>query len=341
MVRENPETSIVIVNYNSFDDLKLCINSIIKNSYKDYEIVIVDNEGNSEIDKLRNKKIRIIKSKFNSGYAGGNNLGIKNAYGKYICILNPDIEIEKNSLKKLVNIMKKNKIIKLCQPKILLKENRSLINTDGNKAHYLGFGYCGNYGKLDSDKNIGLIEVPYTSGACFIAEKRVLAKLNMFDKDFFMYHEDFDLGVRARLNGYKVMVYKDSKVYHNYRFSKNGLKNYHIEKNRLISIFKTYEFKTILVILPVFLLTEMAVIFLSIKQFWFREKLRSYFFILLNLRKILKKRCEIQRHRKIKDVELFVCFANKIDFPLLNPICMDYFNYFTDKYYRLLKKVIR
>jgi len=333
--------SIVLVLYKNLRELKKCLESIKGSNYKNYEIIIVDNLGHKNLSFIKGfKKIKIISMNYNSGYSEGNNVGIRNSKGKYVLVMNPDIAINKNSLFYLVKFMEKNKDVVLCQPKILLSTNKSKINTDGNKAHFLGFGYCGNYNKNDSVNNLGFIETPYVSGACFIGQRDKLIKIGLFDQIFFMYHEDFDLGIRARMLGYKVGCYKNSVVYHSYKFKKNNTKNYNVEKNRIISLLKTYESKTILLLLPVLILTELGIIFVSIKEKWFGQKLRGYLFIGKHLKKIILDKKIIQKSRIIHDHDLFNFFVDAIDFEPVNNYAK-YLNIITKTYFKFVKWIIK
>jgi GT2 family glycosyltransferase len=96
--------SIVVLNWNGKEITEECLNSIKKQTFKDYEIILVDNnstDGSSEYLKKRFPKINLIQNKENYGYAKGNNIGIKKAKGDYVLILNNDIILDKNFLKEL------------------------------------------------------------------------------------------------------------------------------------------------------------------------------------------------------------------------------------------------
>ena len=102
---ENPLVSIIILNYNAGKLLMNCVQSIIKSNYSNFEIILVDNNStdNSHIEcKNENEKIKLIENDENFGYCEGNNIGIRQASGKFIVILNPDTIVDVDWLKFLI-----------------------------------------------------------------------------------------------------------------------------------------------------------------------------------------------------------------------------------------------
>ena len=285
-----PKVSIIIVSYKTKNYVDKCIKSIRKNNFKDYEIIIINNSPEEDLSNLikDTKKEKIVISQ-NLGYSGGNNIGIGLSRGKYILILNPDTTIKKDSIDNILDFMKKNPSTNIVQP-LILKQGTNKINTNGNRATIVGIGYCGDLGKKVGSEDNDYKVVPYPSGACFMVRKKDIIDYGLFDESFFMYHEDYDLGMICNLMGGKIICLNKSRIYHDYKFFKsNNLKNYHYEKNRLASILKIYKITTILIILPSLFITELGVIYLSLRDGWFFKKIKGYFFLLANMISIFKK----------------------------------------------------
>ena len=336
--------SIIIVSFNGKNLMEDCLSSIYKQTYRNFEIIVVDNasiDGSADFIKSKYPKVRLIRNKVNLGFVGANNIGFKKAKGDYIVLLNQDTVVHKDWLKELINgVSKKN--VGACQSKIVFFNKRNVINTSGTITNYLGFGWCGDYNK--PDKGLEEAEITFPSGSSVIFRKEVLNKTGLFDENFFMYYEDSDLGWRIRLMGYKITRAPLSVMYHKYKFESNKKrfnqiikghkKIFYHERNRILTLIKNYETKTLLLILPMFLFVELGLLFYSLLSNWFLEKLEGYYWILRNTNKIIKERKQIQRIRKVKDKYIVKYFSDKIEFKeienslliesILNPILAAY-----------------
>jgi hypothetical protein len=335
--------SVIFVNYNGKeDDIETCLSSLYKQTFKDFEVIFVDNDSQDdsiEYVKKNFPKVRIIESKKNLGFAAGNNLGVRHARGKYVFILNLDTQIEKNCLKELVECAKRNRNSGLC-PKILFFDKRDKINTTGIAFSYLGFGWCDNLEKNDKDF-LEEKELIFPSGAAFLIDKETFNEVGGFDKNYFIYYEDADLGWRLRLKGYKVVLAPKARVYHKYFFGRHPRKFYFAERNRIITILKNYEIKTLLLILPPFILTELGILFYSLMTDLFLSKLKGYWWILRNIDKIFENRREIQETRKVKDKDIVKYFLSKIEFKeIANPLIEYVLNPILDFYWKIIKPFI-
>src|SRR3989344_6141718 len=332
--------SVVILNWNGENYIKDCLDSLKKQKYKNYEIIVVDNNSTDNSIKLFKKyfpKIKLIKNKENLGYSGGNNMGIQNSKGEYIILLNMDTLVDKDWLGELVKVAESDKYIGTCQSKILLFDKKNKINTAGNAINFLGFGYCMDYLKDKNEVN-NIREINFSSGASILIKREVINKIGLLDKDFFLYGEDLDFGWRVLLQGYKNLLAPNSIVYHKYNFSRNNLKMYYLERNRLTILLKNYELKTLILISPAFLFTEIGLLFYSVYKGFFTEKIKGYKDFFLTIKNTLTKRKKIQIERKIKDKEIIKLFSNEIKFEEIKNPFLDYIaNPIIKKYYKLIR----
>jgi len=334
--------AIIIVNWNGEKYIKDCLESLKNQSYRDFDIILVDN--NSSDDSLEvaesYEDIFVIRNKINYGFAKGNNIGIQRALKdgyKYVVLVNCDTEADKGWLKKLVERAEEDPTIGAVQSKILL-EDCNLINTTGGHLHFLGFSYCGDYKCKDTFHEMRDISI--ASGASVLFRSSVLKKTGLFDESFFMYHEDTDLSWRIKEMGYKVFFEPKSVIYHKYSFSKNKDKFYHSEKNRIIFLLKNFELKTILLLLPAFIFTEVLMLGYATLGGWLEQKFRGYGYIISHRTEILAERKKIQGNRKIKDKELKKYFSYKLSFDeVKNPLFVP-LNFFFWLYWSLIRVFI-
>ncbi|MFA5187878.1 MAG: glycosyltransferase family 2 protein [Patescibacteria group bacterium] len=344
------KVAIIIVNYNGLEYLSACLTSLLSLDYpkEDYKVFFVDNASiDSSVDFVRNNfpQAEIIINNENLGFAEGNNIAIKKALAEnfdFVLLINQDTISEPDFLKKLVEETAKAEDIGAVQPRIMLYPEKDKVNSLGNSIHYLGFGFSsGGYQKFAG--NLELKEIAYASGAAVLIKTNVLKKIGLFDPDFFMYHEDLDLGWRMRLAGYKILVVPQAVIYHKYEFSKSIKKYYFMERNRFICLLENYKPGTLILIFPAWLAMEIGLFLFSLKSGFWKEKLRAYgyFFKFSAWQKIGRVRRERRVKRVKGDKEIVELFTGKIEFQeldswLLNKVVNPIFNL----YWQVIKSLI-
>lgn len=218
-----PKVFIVILNYNGKEVIKKCLASVFKIDYPNFEVVIVDNnsmDGSFEIAKSTFSRASFIKNEENLGFSAGNNIGIRFAVERmadYVLILNPDTEVEKDFLKKLVEEGEKNSQAGILSPVIFKGETRE-IWFSGGKIKWLRM-------KSKHEKDIKKkesYETEFISGCSMLIKAEVFKKNGLFDENFFLYWEDADFSIRARRAGFKNVVVSASWVYHSEESEKNN-----------------------------------------------------------------------------------------------------------------------
>lgn len=345
----SPRVLIVVLLYNSAEYIGDCFSSLAKIIYpKDsFEILVIDNastDNSAELVKKNFPQVTLIKNKENLGFAAGNNIGFE--YGEknnfdYVYLLNADTVVEPNFVDKAVELAKTDKKIAAVQSKMLLHSDKTKINSIGNEIHYLGFGFAG--GHNTDDHSMPSKEITYPSGGACLYSVSALKEIGYFNPDFFLYHEDLDLGWRIWLTGYKCMLAPDSVVYHKYEFSRSIQKYYFMERNRYLVILQNYKLLTILFILPAGALMDILMFFYSfIGGFWKQEfKVYKYFFKLSNYKKILETRKLVQAKRKVKDREVVKRFVGSISFQdIQNPLLKYIVNPIFNLYWQIIRLFI-
>ena len=332
-------TSIIIVGYNSKEDLKKCFDSIYSNTYTRFRVIFIDNgssDGSLEYIKTNYAQIITIKNK-NTGYAGGNNVGIRKAIelkSKYVFLLNPDTIIDKECLS---NLIKKADDQAILQPLILLNidsKNTDLINTTGGHLNFLGFSYCGNYKQNKSVAKEG--DIAIASGAAVFIPAVILKKIGLLDESFFMYHEDVDLFWRARIYGFDIRLISNSIVWHKYSFSKNKMKMFYSERNRLLFLHKNFTLKYKILIFPIFLLNELLMIMYSLLNGWLLLKIKTYISIIFILYNSAYKKSEVILWKEKNEVAKRY-LVTEINFSEVSSVLFTPYNALTKIYWLFIK----
>jgi GT2 family glycosyltransferase len=239
-----PRINIVILNWNGYDDTYQLLESLLKITYPNYKIIVVDNNSVSdEAERLRKNfmdKVHTIQCEKNLGFSGGNNIGIKYSLEEkadFILLLNNDTTVEVNFLEPLVNKFYSSKQIGITAPQINYFSEPGIIWSAGGKISRIrssGFAKS-NFNETIFDKRDK--SVSFVSGCCMLIKSEVINKTGLFDENYFLYNEDTDFCLRTIRVGYDIFIIPKSKIYHKVNSSteKNlsHLPLYYTTRNRL------------------------------------------------------------------------------------------------------------
>jgi GT2 family glycosyltransferase len=318
------KAAVIVVTWNARKWLDGCFGSLEKAEWGDLqpEVICVDNastDGTADEIDGRWPWVRLLRQSSNLGFAGGNNVGIKAALdsgAEFVYLLNQDTEVSPNFLLEAVAAVDFDTKIGSAQSLLLLHPERDLVNSVGNAIHFLGFGYCLGY--RESREALVLPapfpEVAYASGAGVILRAEALRQVGPFDVALFLYHEDLDLGWRLRLAGWKNILVPKSVVWHKYQFSRSVSKLYWMERNRLIVLLKNLRAWSLVVILPWFFVSDLALFVMSVRAGWWRQKLKAWgwFWRPSSWAYIFRERRRVQRLRRVGDREIIRLFVSRI-----------------------------
>ena len=209
-------TSVVIPNYNGIRYLKNCLLSLQKCEGEDFEVIVVDNGSTDGSDLLPDSlklNVRLIKLNENTGFAHAVNVGIREAKGEYVILLNNDTEVESRFVRKLTEALKKNRKAFSASAMMVDMNNREVL--DGAGDYYCALGWAFAYGKGKKTEECDKSRKIFSScaGAC-IYDKAKLEITGLFDELHFAYLEDVDLGYRARIAGFDNIYEPAAVVYH-------------------------------------------------------------------------------------------------------------------------------
>lgn len=319
------KVAVVIVTHNASRYLDDCFGSLetADHSGLDVGAIVVDNaSADDTVARLKQAypSVRVITNQKNSGFAGGNNVGIRTALEEgadYVYLLNHDTEVALDFLTEAVKVAEADEKIAAVQSLLLLHPEKDLINSAGNAIHFLGFGYCRDYRRPAATwQHTGIKEIAYASGAAVLYRAEALRQVGLFDEELFLYHEDLDLGWRLRLAGYSNVLAPHSIVYHKYEFSRSIAKYYYMERNRYIVLFKNLRPWTLILLLPWLLLSEAALFLAALRSGWWKQKLRVYLYFLNPVAwlRLGRERARVAALRQVGDREIVRLFSSTIAF---------------------------
>ena len=220
----HPLMSVVIPHYGGTDILGECLTSLNKCSYPNLEIIVVDNnspDDSIQFIKSNFTEVKLIRSEFNRGFAGGCNFGAQHTAGKYLLILNNDTTHEPDWIDCLVKMMESNPKISSVQPKIKNYDKRDYFDYAGACGGFMD-KYCFPFarGRIFStvEKDEGQydesIQIFWASGTAFLTRKNVIDKVGGFDEILFAHMEEIDYHWKSQMLGYEVWVEPASVIYH-------------------------------------------------------------------------------------------------------------------------------
>lgn len=306
---KQPLVSVIIVNWNGAAILPECLTTLFQQQYKQIEVIVVDNNSSDNSVKIikKFKEVILIKSSQNLGFAGGNNLALPKAKGKYVLLLNTDTRVPKDFLKKLVDVLEQKPEVGVVQPKIMYEDET--INSLGGYLTSSGFLYYPGYGKKTTIVEYSKQQKVFTAfGACMLIRKKVIDEIGLFDNDYFMYFEETDFCMRVWLAGYEVRCIPNIFIHHKGAVSskKFGMERiyFHSFKNRICTYIKNLDVKTLVSILPLHIIIceGISVLYLITgRKGYFFAIQKSLFWNIKHLSKTLQKRKKIIRNKKKKN----------------------------------------
>jgi GT2 family glycosyltransferase len=296
---------VSVVSWNSWPHLRRNLPALIDQDYDSYRVVVVDND--SPDDTAANVEsefpdVDVVRCVANGGYAAGNNVAFAHSHSAYVAVLNPDARPERGWLRALVRALEANPRAALATSKVVLASDPGRINACGNVIHLSGIAFCRGFND-DQHRYVRDDSVAAVSGAAFIARRDALDEIGGFDERFFMYMEDTELSLRARLAGWDVVLAPRSRVVHEYELEIPAAKFYLLERNRFFMLANIFRKRTLVALLPVLLAAEVGVwcFALRSRRGLPAAKLRSYAAVLRSIPAMLRQRRRVQAIRRVPD----------------------------------------
>ena len=246
-MRNECRLSIITINYNGLKDTCGLIDSIPFDN--NMEVIVVDNaskEDEASIILEHYTQVKVVRSSENLGFAGGNNLGIKQAKGKYILLINNDSYFKDFNIDALIERLESSNKIGIVCPKLRFAWGNNPIQFAGytpltnitvrNKA--IGFG------EEDNGQYNTAHPTPYAHGAAMLIRREAIDKVGLMPECFFLYYEEIDWSMMFTRAGYEIWYDPTCTVYHKESQTtgqNSPLRTYYITRNRLLLVKRNYK----------------------------------------------------------------------------------------------------
>lgn len=263
-----PEVSVIVVNWDRRELLRECLRSLAQQEGPDFEVILVDNgsrDGSVEMAEGEFLQtgllpVRILRNTSNVGFCRANNQGIAAARGEFIALLNNDAEAAPGWLQALRRAFECGADVGMAASKILVKQEPRRIDKAGHLIYPDGQNRGRGTGELDEGQYDRVEEVLWPDGCAAMYRRSMLSEIGGFDEDFFAYGDDAELGLRARLAGWRCLYIPGAVVWH-HRGATLGLTSMRrlmlIERNRVLLAVKLFPW-SLLALNPVYFGARLA-----------------------------------------------------------------------------------
>jgi GT2 family glycosyltransferase len=245
----DPMVSVIVVNWNGARFLEDCLRSLERQSWRNREFIIVDNGStDGSAGEIRRWTQRVpnaaaIFLERNTGFCRANNLAFARSRGEWIALLNNDAVAEPNWIEELVRRGDTGRGIGMLASKILFTEPEGVIDKAGHLIYWDGQ----NRGRGTMETDVGQYEreteTLWPDACAAMYHRQVFVETGGFDESFFAYGDDADLGMRARLLGWKAWYVPTAVVYHRHSATAGAYsprKIMLVERNRLLLAMKSF-----------------------------------------------------------------------------------------------------
>ncbi|MEK7407052.1 MAG: glycosyltransferase family 2 protein [Acidobacteriota bacterium] len=248
---ETPEVSVIVANWNRREMLRACLASLARQRDAAFETIVVDNGSeDGSVAMVRREfagpprlRVRLIENRENRGFCAANNQGIAAARGAFIALLNNDAEADPGWLAALRRAFEGRPEVGMAASKIVVWEEPTKIDKAGHLIYPDGQNRGRGSGETDRGQYDQLEEVLWPDGCAAMYRREMLDQIGGFDEDFFAYGDDAELGLRARIAGWRCLYAPEALVRHR-RGATLGISSARrlelIERNRVLLAAKLF-----------------------------------------------------------------------------------------------------
>jgi len=326
--RPSPTLSVVVVTHDSGEAIAATLPALAAQLRDGDELIVVDNasaDGTPVLAAELAPGAIVIENGSNAGFAAACNRGAEVASGELLCLLNPDAIPRPGWRAAIERPLAEGRGWSAWQGLVTADGGRT-VNSRGGVVHFTGIAWAGGAGEPvargpgDGEPGAGAATTPgpgFVSGACLAIPRALYGELGGMPEPFFLYHEDVDLSLRARLAGGALGVEPAAVVDHEYEFEKGASKWLFLERNRWATLIRTYPGALLLLLAPALLATELALVAAAAAGGWLPQKLRAWGASAGALPRLLGERRVIQARRRIGAGEFARALTPGLDSPFL------------------------
>ncbi len=326
---DRPAVAVVTVNYNHGTYLANYIESLRQSTYPIAEIIIVDNASTDDslATLARYPEVLVIANPENIGYSAALNQVFRHARSPLICATGPDLVVEPDWLVPLVEQYQRDPEGTFVVASHVLTMDRREIQSSGGSLHFTGHLCVYDMWRPASEDRADSVprEVGAVDSTSMLVDRAKFLSIGGCDPQFFVYHEEFDYCYRARMRGWRCWYDPRSRAYHgdgSQEFSVRSGGGYPRRRpflhtrNRLLSILKNYQARTLLAIFPALLLIELITVIMLARMGLHGAYGEALCWLWCHRKDIMLKRAAVQPGRKLNDGALLSADALTIT-PLL------------------------
>jgi len=234
-----PTVTVVVPTLAADDSLDACLASLARQTFSDFEVVVVDNSGRRAVQD--DGRVQVIANERNVGFGAAVNQAFRQSSAPYLAVLNDDAVAQPGWIKALLDAIEPRPDAGMCASQVRFANDGTLdsagmlICMDGSSKQRGHGDTAASHSRQE--------EALLPSGSAALYRREMLEEIGLFDESFFLYCEDTDLGLRARWAGWECLYVPDAVVAHHYSHSAgraSALKAYLVERNRLFVIFKNF-----------------------------------------------------------------------------------------------------
>ncbi len=300
-----PEVTVGIISYNGRKIIELCIESLLRQTYKNFRIQLINNsstDGTPEWVAEHYPDINILNLE-NNGPNPARNLAITSSSSNLVLLVDDDAILSNNCLEELVNAAQQYPDAAIWSPRIVYNDRRDTIQFEGAKMHYLTETILVSGDTPIKDGIQGITQVQMIAGVTLLVSQKKAIEIGLMDEYYFFGRTDGEFTYRLTQAGEQIYTVPDAICYH--RVKKRGLsKVFYQIRNRWLMLLTMFSLKTIILAAPALLVYELSLMgFLTLKGSLL-EYLRAIWDIISHFPTVLKRRKAIQAVRKIPDKDL-------------------------------------
>ncbi len=320
MAGVNIIASIIIVNFNGRKFLEDCFNSLLKQTFTDFEIIFVDNsstDGSAEFvqEKFKDDRIKIVRSESNLGFAGGNNFGYRHCKGEYVVLLNNDTRADSRWLEELITCISLSEHIGIAQSLVLTEGIPMKYYETNGSINLLGQNIMEVF---EIDKN-GVGEIFQANGCSLMIRKKLADETGgLFDDEYFAYSEDTYLCFKIKFKGLKIMHTSKSIIYHKGGGTsdpgKRRMLYYYQERNRLLNFILFFSAGFRIKYMPFlgFNFAIKSVLSLFSGKYFLPELAKAYLWLICRRSSIKEKRNFLNKLKSVREEEVLKYLSGKV-----------------------------
>jgi len=230
--------SIIVVNWNGIGCIRDCLQSVLRQTYTPFELIVVDNgstDGSREwLRANAANNFRLIEFDVNTGFGRGVNAGIRASAGEFVALLNNDASADERWLENMVAAVQ-HIDTGMVASKILFYDRRDVIDKAGHLLYPDGLNRGRGAGETDTGQYDKDVETLFPDGCAALYRRQMLDDIGLFDEQFFAYGDDAEIGLRGRWRGWRCVYAPAARVYHRHSSSLgkySPVKAYLVERNR-------------------------------------------------------------------------------------------------------------